>query len=364
MKSRRIPTEFIPVDYRDKLRETYRVTAIKNTSLFCNALVVLKSLADNHLSVIALKGLSLAENIYGDIALRTMSDMDLLVKQKDLIRAGRILLDLGYKQHFPAWESMSNIHFHLPAFTHPSGAMIELHWNIVTPDSPIQVDLDGLWERASVIRVYQGEVLAFSPEDLFLHLCIHACYHLQTGLGLLPLCDLAGLIKAPAVPLDWPILIERAARWRGRKCVYLMLLLVRELMGAAPPDKIMSEIKPDDYQPVFLNETLDQIFSGNPSGLGLRTDIGRLAKINKAKGMRGKFTVLRKAAFPPRACLATVYPVSISSPKIYLCYLSRLARLIVQSAMVLLRLYRRDPSAVNAVQQEHRARSVCDWMFS
>ena len=237
IKSRNFPAELIPVDVRNRLREAYRDLATINTSLFFDASKVLKSLADNQLPVIALKGLSLAKSIYGDIALRPMSDMDLLVKEEDLVRAGRILLTLGYKPDFPAWESMVKTYHHLPPFTNKSGAIIELHWNIVTPDSPIKVDLDGLWARACLIKVDNVEVRVFSPEDLFLHLCIHACFDLQTGLGLIPLCDMAGLIKTSADKIDWQIVIERAARWGGQKCVYLMLLLVRELLGAAPPDK-------------------------------------------------------------------------------------------------------------------------------
>jgi hypothetical protein len=252
----------------------------------------------------------------------------------------------------------------LPPFTHKNGAMVELHWNLSPPDSPLQVDLDGLWERASPIRIYQREVLALSPEDLFLHLCVHACFHLQTGLGLVPLCDLAGMIKASAGAVDWPILIERAARWGCRKCVYLMLLLVRELMGAAPPERILSEIKPDDYRPAFLEEALEQIFDGNPSDEVLRKNVGKLAKITQAKGLIGKFSILIKAAFPSRAYLATIYPISISSPKIYLCYVYRLVRLTVQYAIILLRLYRRDRSALKAADQEHRVSTVSNWMYS
>jgi hypothetical protein len=366
IKSRNFPTELIPVDVRNRLRDAYRDLATINTSLFFDASKVLKSLADNQLPVIALKGLSMAKNIYGDIALRPMSDMDLLVKEEDLVRAGRILLNLGYKQYFPAWESMLKTHHHLPPFTNKNGAKIELHWNIVTPDSPIKVDLDGLWERACLIKVDQVEVRALSSEDLFLHLCIHACFHMQTiychGLDLIPLCDMAGLIKTSADKIDWQIVIERATRWGGQKCVYLMLLLVRELLGAAPPDKIMSEIKPADYQSVFFDEAMEQILDVSPSGQLIRR-IGRLSKIKKAKGIKGKILALLKEAFPSREYLAGIYPVSVSSPKIYLCYLFRLGRLIVYYIM-LLRLFRRDQSIIKAVHQEHRASAVSDWMFS
>jgi len=364
IKSRNIPTELIPVDVRNRLRDAYRNYATWNTSLFFSASKVLKSLADNRLPVIALKGLSLAKNIYGDIALRPMSDIDLLVKKEDLVRASRILLTLGYEQDFPAWENALKIFHHLPPFTNKNGAMIELHWNIVTPDNPIKVDLDGLWERACLIKVDNVEVRAFSPEDLFLHLCIHACVHLQTGIDLIPFCDMAGLIKTSADKIDWQIVMERAARWGGQKCVYLMSLLVRELLGAAPPDKIMSEIKPDDYQSVFFDEALEQIFDVSPRGQLTVIRIGSLSKINKAKGIEGKVLAFLKKAFPSREYLARIYPVSVSSPKIYLWYLFRLRRLIVDYTLVLLRLFRRDPSVIKAIHQAHRASAVSDWMFS
>ena len=364
IRSGNVSTELIPVGAKNRLRDAYRNFAIRNTSLFFDALKVLKSLADHQLPVIALKGLSLAKDIYGDIALRPMSDMDLLVKEEDLVRAGRILLTLGYKQFYPAWESTLKIFHHLPPFTNKSGAIIELHWNIVDPDSPIKVDLDGLWERACLITVYNVEVRAFSPEDLFLHLCIHACVHMQTGLGLIPLCDMAGLIKTSGDKIDWQLVIERATRWGGQKCVYLMLLLVRELLGAAPPDKMMSEIKPDDYQSVFFDEALEQVFDESPSGWLTVMRIGQLSKINKVHGIKGKVLALLKKVFPSRENLARSYPVSVSSPKIYLCYLFRLRRLIVYYTSVLLRLVRRDRSVIKAVQRAHRVSAVSDWMFS
>jgi hypothetical protein len=364
IKSRNIPTELIPIDVRNRLRDVYRDFATRNTSLFFEASKVLKSLADNQLPVVALKGLSLAKTIYGDIALRPMSDMDLLVKEEDLVRAGRILLTLGFKPYYSAWESRLKTYHHLPPFTNKSGAMIELHWNIVPPDSPIKVDLDGLWERACLIKVDNVEVRAFSPEDLFLHLCIHACFHLQTGLGLISLCDMAGLIKTYADKIEWPIVIERATRWGGQKCVYLMLLLVRELLGAAPPDKILSEIKPDDYQSGFFDEALEQIFDVSPLGQLIEVSTGQLSKIKKVKGIKGKGLAFLKIAFPPREDLARTYMVSVSSPKIYLCYLLRLRRLIVWYAAVHLQLFRRDPSVIKAVQQAHRVSAVSNWLLS
>ena len=364
IKSRNLQSELVPLEVRNKLRQAYRNIATMNTSLLFDVLKVLKSLAENQMPVIALKGLALAKNIYGDIALRPMSDMDLLLKEEDLVRAGRILLTLGYKQYFPAWESMLKTYHHLPPFTNKNGTIVELHWNIVTPDSPVKVDLEGLWARSCLFKVDNVEARVFSAEDLFLHLCIHACFHLQTGLDLIPFCDMAGLIKTCAVKIDWQIVIARATSWGAKKCLYLMLLLVRELLGAAPPEQIMSEIKPDDYQPAFFEEALEQIFDEKPSGQLIRRRIGKLAKIKKTKGIQGKVLAFLREVFPSKAYLARIYPLSVSSPKIYLCYLFRLGRLMVYYTKMLFRLFRRDRSVIKAIDQEQRVSAVSDWMFS
>lgn len=363
-KSRDFPTGLIPAAAGNRLRDAYRSLATKNTGLFLDSIEVLKTLADDQLPVIALKGLSLAKSVYGDIALRPMNDIDLMVKERDLVRAGRILLAHGYRQGSPAWESLAKAYHHLPLFTNKSGTKLELHWNIVTPDSPIRVDLDGLWERACPLKVDHVEVRALSPEDSLLHLCIHACFHLRTGLDLIPFCDLAGLIRTSADRIDWDMVNERAARWGGRKCVYLMLLLVREMLGAAPPEKYLTALKPADYRSAYYDEALEQIFDVAPSGRLMIGRIGKLSKIKNAKGITRKARAFMKGAFPPRAALARVYSVSASSPKVYLCYVFRLGRLFAYFMSVLLRFLRRDHTAVKAVQQEHRVREVSDWVFS
>jgi len=363
-KSRNFPDECFAGNPRNRLRGAYRNLATKNTNLFNHASEVLTSLADNQLPVIALKGLALAESIYGDIAVRPMSDLDLLVKEKDLIRAGRILLTMGYKQRFPAWESMAKTFHHLPHFSNKSGVIIELHWNIVPPDSFIKMDLDGFWERARLIKVNNIEVRVFSPEDLFLHLCIHACLHLRTGLGLIPICDIAGLIKTAADGIDWQIVIERATRWGGEKCVYLMLLLVRELLGVAPPDKIISGLRPDDYQIAFFNEALEQIFDVKSSDQLIRSRSRKLSKLKKVKGMKSKLYAVLKEAFPSKVYLAHAYPVAVSSPKMYLCYLFRLGRLSGYYSVMLFRFFLHDRSVREAVDQERRASAVLGWLFS
>jgi hypothetical protein len=50
----------------------------------------------NNIPVILLKGAHLAQFVYGNIALRLMSDIDLLVKKEDLGCACAIIIKYGY----------------------------------------------------------------------------------------------------------------------------------------------------------------------------------------------------------------------------------------------------------------------------
>ncbi len=358
------PIGILPAGAGNRLRDAYRSRATVNTRLFLDAAVVLRSLAGHRLPVIALKGLALAEKLYGDIALRPMSDIDLLVKEEDLVRAGRILMTLGYRPYEHAWESLLKTHCHLPPFANTGGTMIELHWDIVESGGPLRTDLDGLWKRACPIEIRHVAARALSPEDLLLHLCLHAWYHLRTGMDLIPFCDIAALMKASGEGFDWRIAGERADRWGARKCVYLMLLLVRDLLGAAPPDRILSEMKPDDYRTSFFDEALEQLFDVSASGQLMKRRIIELAKISKARGLRGKATAFYRGAFPSRDYLARFDPILASSPKLYRYYFFRLGRLLAYAARVLFRRTRRDPTTVTALDQAHRMRAVSRWMFS
>jgi len=62
--------------------------------------------------------------------------------------------------------------------------------------------------------------------------------------------------------------------------------------------------------------------------------------------------------------MARIYPVPVSSAKIYLYYLFRLGRLFVYYSKVLVRFFRNDRSVLKAVDQEQRVSAVSDWLFS
>lgn len=132
---------------------------------------------------------------YPDPSLRTMGDVDFLVAQGDLDRAGAALEAEGFTP--PARSSEEERHW---AYTRRSGAaksVWEMHWSLFRriscpAESAAQTYLDTLLESAALQEEEIGSYMAPSP---FLHglvMLVHTSNHLvNTGIGLRHLCDWA-----------------------------------------------------------------------------------------------------------------------------------------------------------------------------
>ena len=108
----------IPPAIKENLREIYLNNAHRNVRLYYQLAKVLTTFKSNNIPVIVLKGAHLAEIVYRNIALRTMCDVDLLVKKTDLDRVVKELLAIGYNPSRRFWiEAESESEIHLPVFT-------------------------------------------------------------------------------------------------------------------------------------------------------------------------------------------------------------------------------------------------------
>jgi len=216
-----------PATLWEKMLARYRLNAAANLHRFHSLHPVLAGLKAAGVPVIVLKGAYLAAVVYDHAALRSMSDVDLLVHREDLPRADAVLAAAGFRRReFELAPGREENEFH---YLDPTGhALLELHWDLYKPDYPFRFDLAAMW-RSSVTETVAGEsVRVFAPEDQLLHLTSHAAVH-RFEFGLRPLCDLAAVLAHG--PLDWSLLVERARRAGGARAVGLPLFLARDLLG-------------------------------------------------------------------------------------------------------------------------------------
>jgi hypothetical protein len=354
------PDSPIPDWVRRRLRLLYLQNAGRNMNLYHGLGKVLEVLGKNHIPVIALKGAHLAELVYGNIALRPMVDLDLLVKKKDLPGVEEKLLEMGFAPAEPQ-KKMTENHHHVVYRWPGKEIYIEVHWNILGSAYPFNVDTEGLWNRARPAVVDGLEILVLCPEDLLLHLCLHTARDLyQTGLR--PFCDLLEIIRRNENKMDWDHVFLRSGQWGIEKFVYLTLNMTRELLGADVPEDLLKTIRPPDFQERIMDWTREQIFTvrtENSANLLLSPNVAQLWGNER---LQGKASLFLKRTFPSPEEMVKLYPSASGSVWIYFYYLVRLRDILLRHSRQVWRLLRRDEAMQALAKQENNFISLKDWL--
>jgi hypothetical protein len=349
----------VPVEATRRLRQLALMSAAKNLRLYRELAEVLGVLRGVGIDVIVLKGAYLAQAIYKDLALRPMADVDLLVKKADLERTEAILAAMGYAPfHGPHRDEDFLNCQHLHPLARAGGPPIEIHWTIESPTEPFAIDIEGLWERACPARVADVDVLVLSPEDLLLHLCLHTTFHHRLALGLRGCWDLFEMIRQCQEPIDWKQLQSRAREWRIEKYVYLTLQLAKDLLGAAVPAEVLTDLRPNWFDPKVMSLARAEIL-GQASAPSVSATFKRMWSAGRC---REKVRLLVEAMFPSRKALGRMYPTSRSALRLYPYYLRRWRELVERYGTMAWRVIRREEKTRALIRREHERDVLMEWL--
>ena len=229
----------VPTTRMEALHWAFHTTALYNH--FCTEeLLTLLHLLDGHgLPALSYKGPTLAVGVYGDLALRTFSDLDLLVHERDFSRATHLLLAQGFRLHHALdWES---------CFIHDTPPLtVDLHRGITSHQFHFPLDFGRLWTHRQSVSLAGAPVSTLAPEDLLLVLCVQAARDAWGGLHkplehrygrLLQSCDIAALLQVHP-DMDWGRVLADAQRMGGQRMLFFGLRVVRELLGTALPEAV------------------------------------------------------------------------------------------------------------------------------
>jgi hypothetical protein len=324
---------------------------------------ILRELHARGIPVIVLKGAYLAEVVYADSAARPMSDIDLLVRQEDLEAAAQTLTDLGYQTSKEFWLDFElQVGQHLPPFMKTGAPPIEVHWRLLEPDLPFEIDQAGLWKRACPVKIAGQPALGLYPEDLLLHLCLHATIHRFQN-GLRATYDIAATIMRFRESLDWNVLVWRARDWRAERALFLWLWLAADLFGAAVPAGVLQELKSIDFGPEQAALTRRLVFA-NPdeqSNIPLH-----LAELVQAPSTLEKIRLIWQQLFLSPQIMARAYPVKPGSWKVLLYYPVRWWNLFMRAVQPVWGLLRRGPQTLAPTQRivtrEHEEDQLIAWI--
>jgi len=326
----------VPSPTAGELQREYYATAALNLRRYHALTFAVQVLERAGIDVIILKGAHLARFVYGDLGVRPMSDVDILVRRQDVEPAFAALSAAGYRTATPFhMESELAGTKHLPPLENVSGAAMEVHWRVSMPNDPWRIDPCCLWERAAPASLDGRPVQVLSPEDLLLHLCMHAAKH-HFSAGLLWLCDVQQVVTGG---VRWDAVASRALEFAAERPTALTLTLARDLLGAAVPAHFPGAILAGSLP-------ADVLESASARLLDPGAEVTPFADAWTRKGVfRGSASLVRRI-FLPRAVLARVYGIDPDSWKANLYYAVRLRDALARRSRVFLGLLRRDGHAL------------------
>jgi hypothetical protein len=322
----------------DRLKKAYYENLARNMYFYAELSRILEAFGDKGINIIVLKGAALAGAVYGNMALRPMNDIDLLVKEEDIAYAEKVMSELGYLfQGERPLEWYRENHFHIP-YVHPEkNVLVEVHWHISGKYHPSQINVTDTdiikrwWERAQYVEISGRRALVLSPDDLIFHLSLHFLKHRFMSQGrdlksvftsrwaLIQLCDVFQTINHYGDKISWTGLELESKRCGVSSLIYSTLYLVEKFIGN--PDGSCKSALYESIQDSFDKELIDLM----GQRILIKEDAipGNFFQSMLADGLYNKLKILLRGVFPQREIISKRYSISLPSKKLYLYYFAR-----------------------------------------
>lgn len=303
-----------PNDTAQDLKRVFLLNTARNMRLYQELGNLLRGLNEHNISVILLKGIYLAELVYENIGLRTMGDIDLLVPAEKLEQAISLAEISGFIPVRPLFpEADGLLHFHAPPMV-KNGIILELHWNLTLESNPARIETDEIWARAHRTTFQHRDVWTLNPNDLLLHLTIHAAYgHLFVN-QFRSLVDLVEVQRKFSNDLDWDVIIQNCKDWHAERGTYLTFRLIGDLFGAGVPSQVLEALQPSDWNKNALDWAKVRLFQSNPE-----LSINYIRLMHNTK-ISERLSALLTGLFPSREVIAMVTGVRPDSWRIPTLY--------------------------------------------
>ncbi len=285
----------IPTD-KQRLYNNYYLTIRHNLKLIHTLNEILNPFSQNDIQVVLMQGISLLQQVYRDIGLRPMTDLDLWVLPPNYPKLIECLIGQGFQRNslYPDTFTKGEI-------------MLDIHTHIMWADRIRSRDLlltkcqEEIFNNAQVINIEKTAALCLSPSDQFLYLSLHALKH--NFERLIWLVDIKYLVS-PWEPPAWTRLMARAEELGQKAILNYMVYLLKNIFCLKLPSEISSYF--DNWRPGFFER---KILQKRVNGNSIPT-WAQLILISTGKSMRKRISFIKETLFPRPKILRQVFPNS------------------------------------------------------
>ena len=211
---------------RQRLQNHYYQTARFNLNLLHDLEEVLHHSNQKNIPVVLLQGIHLILEVYQDVGLRPMTDIDLWVMKKDYARFADTMIGLGYERDLVYPNTFKR-----------GSTTVDLHTHLLWADRirsrrflSASTDED-VFHRCRVVAVEGESGLCLNLYDQVIYLSLHALKHRFNRL--IWLVDIKNIILRWDAS-DWETLHNRAREFGQGKILTYVLLLLSQVLDYEP----------------------------------------------------------------------------------------------------------------------------------
>ena len=229
----------------------------------------------HNVGCVILKGAVLAFMAYPDSSLRSVSDLDLLVRPENLAKALELIERAGFE--FPKRFEFANPlivkdfvvpgeEISLPFEKPGTQALIEVHTQLESAEPWFPVPTAEVWEHLEEADWNDLRMAVLDAHEFLFHLVLHLSRGHFFSLGLRPLLDVHLWVELQQRRLDWEWLREECVRRGYRDWMYLTLKIVRDSFSTGIPAEFfhaigaprrLEQLERLAYEQIWANHRLD-----------------------------------------------------------------------------------------------------------
>lgn len=176
--------EVLPVNVHQQIKGHHLNNIKKSLKKISASISISSAFKENDIDHLFLKGLCLSNRLYNNPGFRYSGDIDLIVPEKKIDVAGRILESHGYRQ-VQSEETLSKCkmelfkktHHHLKYKSNKTKTEIELHWRFSPVKEAFPISFEEAWSKKHYSRINGYDLPVPVENHTLLHLFFHGSKH-------------------------------------------------------------------------------------------------------------------------------------------------------------------------------------------